>query len=214
MRKPAIPLTITLILIAGTVLATTELVLKDGRVISGVEVRREGDDFYIEMEGGNTVVIPAALVAETRLIQTEPPSTYNPETGLTTREDADNQAYGQPTPPEAPGVKKAEPQDLAGGPAPTPPTTSEQLAVFGRPGNQFQQSTIDPNWKPESDWETDPEKTNNFAPSEWAQAPIDPDWEPESDWDMDPTEKNNFAESQWAQSTIDNSWTPTDGFAR
>ncbi len=202
------------LLLAGTVLATSELVLRDGRVISGVDVRREGDEFHVEMEGGNTVVIPAALVAETRLIETEPPPTYNPETGLTTRDDADNQAYGQPTPPEAPAVKVAEPQELAGGPPTSPPTTSEQLKVFGRPGSQFQRGTIDPKWAPESDWDMDPETTNNFAPTEWAQAPVDPNWVPESDWDMDPTEKNAFAPSQWAQSTIDNQWVPNDGFAR
>jgi hypothetical protein len=213
LRKRPVLFLITL-LIAGTVLATSELVLRDGRIISGVEVRREGDEFHVEMEGGNTIVIPSALVAETRLIETEPPPAYNPVTGLSTREDENSRSFGQPTPPEAPAIKTGEPQELGNVPAMRPPTTSEQLAAFGRQGNQFQQGTIDPYWRPESDWEMDPEKTNNFAPSEWAEAPIDPDWVPESDWDMDPTAKNEFAPSEWAKSTIDNEWVPTDGFAR
>jgi len=51
LRKLAIPLAVTLILIAGTVLAPSELVLRDGRIITG-EVRRRGDEFHVEMESG------------------------------------------------------------------------------------------------------------------------------------------------------------------
>ena len=112
MRKRAVSFLISLIVVAGTVLATSELVLKDGRVISGVEVRRKGDEFHVEMEGGNIVVIPSVLVAETRLIETEPAPRYDPVTGLTTREDS--KVLSQPTPPDAPAVKTAEAQELGG----------------------------------------------------------------------------------------------------
>ena len=93
-----------------------------------------------------------------------------------------------------------------------PPTTSEQLGVFGRPGNQFQKGTIDPNWHPENAYDPN---ANVLADSEskWVEPPIDPNWKPESDYTQD-SDVSDFNRSRWAQSPIDNSWTPTDGFKK
>ncbi len=46
--------------------AASSLVLNDGQVIKGSEIRREGDSYLVTMTGGNTVAFPAALVKEVK----------------------------------------------------------------------------------------------------------------------------------------------------
>jgi hypothetical protein len=101
------------------------------------------------------------------------------------------------------------PRNLAGHEAKVP-TPSEQLEVLGEPA-RFQKSIVDSTWVPESDWDMDPEKQNNFRPSTWQESPIDPNWKPTSAWDES---KDVMARgrSTWQKSPIDSSWTPTDGF--
>ena len=91
-----------------------------------------------------------------------------------------------------------------------PPTTSEQLEAFGRPGNQFQKSPMDPNWTPKNAYDRDVDVLASSR-SKWAESPMDNEWVPESGFrHSDPT--NNFNQSKWAQSPMDNEWVPQDGF--
>ena len=205
-----------LVLTIGIVVATSKVVLQDGRVIEGIEVRREGDNYVIVLANGQAIVLPAALVKMVGLggepepePGSEEESGYDPRTGLTRREPED---LGAPLPEGASGTIYSEPRQLAGEPA-RMPTTREQLAVLGEPA-EFQKDIIDNSWEPTSDWDMDPEKQNNFAPSKWSKDIVDNSWEPTSDWDMDPEKQNNFAPSKFSESIIDNSWTPTDGFAK
>ena len=162
------------VLLSAITMAATgqaELELVDGRVLSGTEVRRDGDVYVLMLENGETVTLPVELVATVRL-------TGKGET-------------------------------LAGGDV-RPPTRSEQLEVLGEP-SRFQQNIIDSTWTPESDWDMDPERQNNFRPSTWSKSPIDPSWKPESSWDAG---EDVLADSRstWQKSPIDSKWTPTDGF--
>ncbi len=218
MSKCSIAFVLAVVLAVGIVVATTEVVLQDGRVIAGIEVRRDGDNYIVVLENGQAIVLPAALVKTVRLggepepepePEPEEEPRYDPRTGLTRGEP---QQLGAPLPKGAVGVVYSEPRQLAGEPV-RAPTTSEQLAVFGEPA-KFQKNIIDPTWHPSSDWDMDPEKQNNFAPSTWSKDIVDHSWEPSSDWDMDPEKQNNFAPSTFSKSIIDNSWTPTDGFAK
>jgi hypothetical protein len=112
--------------------------------------------------------------------------------------------------PPAIGFERGKPQTLAGDEV-RPPTPREQTAALGEPA-QFQKSIVDNEWRPESDWDMDPRKQNNFAPSTWSEDIVDSSWTPTSDYDQQKgvLEPGN---SSWSENIIDNSWQPTDAFA-
>ncbi len=162
--------------------------LTDGRVLKGRDVRRDGDTFLLSLDGGAVVPVPAELVAEVGIESApEPP----------------------PLPEKVPGLTYGEPQTLAGAPV-TPPTTSEQLAVFGEPA-KFQPDIVKSSFQPKY-WVPDPEQ-NNWNPSTWAQSSIDPNWQPTSAFDPN---KDVLADSRstWQKSSIDSTWVPQDGFKK
>jgi hypothetical protein len=108
-------------------------------------------------------------------------------------------------------LKVGEPEVLAGPPEiPRPPSREEQLKVLGKPA-EFSQGVVDPTWYPTSDWENNPRKKNNFAPSRWSRSLIDYEWDPELAYDPD-ADVSNFNPSTWSQSLIDVIWYPEDGF--
>jgi hypothetical protein len=189
--RAIVPVTAALVLALVLGLASLSpraatLRLKDGRVLEGVDVRRDGNEFLLHLEGGAVIPVPVQLVEEV---------------GLSAK---------RPEPPEqVPGLTYTEPQQLAGTPV-EPPRTEEQLAVLGPPA-QFQPDVVRPTLQP-SYWVPDPEQ-HNWAPSKWAEGPIDPDWQPTNAFDPD---KDVLAEgrSTWRKAPIDSSWTPTDGFKK
>jgi hypothetical protein len=187
-RRRAILALLGVLAIATPAAADVQLILRDGRVLEGSEVWREQGNYYLRVEGGGVVSIPEALVDRVGLVE------------LTEE------------PPEGPsGIRSAPPEQLAGEPTRVP-HPEQQLAAFGEPA-RFQRGVIDPNWHPESDWDSnhnDPSR-NDFAPSEWADSIVDTDWQPESAFDEDHTQ---FAPSAWQQGVIDSSWAPQDGFAK
>ena len=185
-------LMVALALVGSAVLAGAELLLTDGQLLEGVNVRRDGDVYLVSLEAGGVLTIPVALVKEVRL-------------------------GGAPDPPpeparQAPTAFRNEGAETLAGTPVTPPKTSEQTAVFGKPA-KFQSGIRDPNWHPTSDWDNDPTKNNNWAPSKWADDIIDSNWEPESAFDAD---KDVLAsgKSTFSDSIIDNSWQPEDGFKK
>jgi hypothetical protein len=197
------------IVAAGAAVATTELFFRDGRTMSAADARREGDDYVVTLESGDTIVVPVALVERIALSQTpEPPPEDEPS-----RYGPDGTRYAEPETlaGTAPNLRQAGPETLAGVRV-DPPATGEQLAVFGEPA-RFQQGVVDSTWHPTSDWNMDPETQNNFAPSKWAEDIVDHDWEPESAFDAD-EDVLAGSRSTFQQGVIDSSWAPTDGFAR
>ena len=132
------------LVLAGPVLAGTELVLEDGRVLQGVDVRRDGDLYLLEQESGGVLPIPVELVREVRLKQDRPKP--DPRTGITYREP--ETLAGSSKRPQ--GVVPGEPEVLAGRENKTP-TRSEQLGALGSP-SKFSKGIIDPSWTPSSDW--------------------------------------------------------------
>jgi hypothetical protein len=168
--------------------AKASLKLKDGRVLEGTDVRREGDLYILTIEGGAVVPVPAALVVEVG-IESEP---------------------GDPAADELPtGLTYAEPQTLAGGPV-EPPRTEDQLAVFGEPA-KFQQDVVHTTLEP-SYWVLDPAE-NNFNPSTWSESPIDSEWHPTSAFDPN-EDVMKASESTWSKGPIDSTWVPQDGFKK
>jgi hypothetical protein len=171
-------------------LADAFLRLTDGRVLDGLDVRRDGDMYLLELAGGTVVPVPVSLVAEVGIKGTPAPPPVVPE--------------GVPT-----GLTYSEPRLLAG-PEVKPTTPNEQLAVFGKPA-EFQPNVVTTTLGP-TYWAPDPAQ-HNWAPSQWAKAPIDSEWHPTSAYD--PNENVMAAgEAKWANSIVDSSWAPTDGFAK
>lgn len=191
------------------VFGETELVLIDGRVLKGTDVRRDEGVYVLTLESGEEVVLPEGLVEAVRLTG-EGRTPRRTDEGLTVGTEPGTVA-GTPIPEGPTGIRVAEPETLAGQPV-RPPTPSEQLEVFGPPA-QFQEGgRLSEPWRPESDWDMDPEN-NNFNPSTWVQAPTDPTWQPESAWDPD-EDVLAPSRSTWQKSVIDPTWTPTDGFKK
>jgi hypothetical protein len=161
--------------------------LSDGRVLEGVDVRRDGDLYMLELEGDTVIPIPAMLVAEVGI-------SGKPE----------------PPPPVVPtGLTAAQPQVLAGVEV-APPTPESQTAALGRPA-KFQKNVVQGSLGP-TYWELDPSE-HNFAPSSWQTAPIDSSWTPTDGFDSSPSTMKG-TESKWQNSIVDSSWAPSDGFAK
>ena len=101
-RRPTIVPCIVLLLLAldaTAVQAGAELVLKDGRTISGTEVRRQGTNYNLTLEDGQVLTFPIELVRELRLAE-----------------------EGPLQPPPAPTAMRSEgPEVLAGPPDPVEP---------------------------------------------------------------------------------------------
>jgi hypothetical protein len=193
-----LPLTAALVaLTAGGIallppVRSASLKLTDGKVLEGRSVRRDGDVYLLEIEGGSVVPVPVALVEEVGIggePEPEPPAEQVPE--------------------QVPGLTYGKPQQLAGT-AVEAPSTHAQLAVLGEPA-RFRQNVVESNLKP-SYWVPDPSE-HNWAPSEWADGVVDPTWTPESAFDPDEDVLED-SRSTFQKGTIDSSWVPEDGFKK
>lgn len=192
----------------GPLLADFELLLEDGRVLNGVDVRREKGEYLLQMADGQTVSIPEELVAEVRItaghaagfgmVEAEPQQLEGDAVDL----DDENRP--------ASGMVRGHAEVLAGEEI-RPPRTSEQTKALGPPA-EFSKGVIDPTWRPESVFNASNDVTN-FNPSTWAEDIVDHSWTPSSDYTQK-SDVSNFAPSTWSESIVDNSWKPTDGFSK
>ena len=199
--------TLALIAIVMPTPGDTELQMVDGRVLRGTDLRRDNGTYVLTLESGAEIALPMELVESVRLVETdEPDEEWSPED---VHSGQPTELTGRPVPEGPTGLRSGGPQTLAGRTV-TPPRTSEQLEVFGEPA-RFQEDIVDNRWEPQSDWEMNPEKQNNFAPSSWSKGVIDPNWEPKSAFDPQKDVLKN-SRSTWSRSIVDSSWEPTDGF--
>jgi hypothetical protein len=168
--------------------SASAVVLQDGQVFSGIDVRRQGEEVLLTLEGGNVISLPASIVKEIRL-----------------------SGDGSQAKKEAPSAFRDEGPEVLAGEEVRAPRTSEQVANAGST-SRFQEDLVDSDWQPTTDWDMDP-SNNDFAPSTWSKGPVDPDWRPESAFDA---RQDVLAEgrSGWQKSIVDPSWKPEDGFRR
>jgi len=205
---------VVLVLVVSSALAGVELVLKDGRVLDGVDVQREGDLYLLTLDSGGVVPLPAELVDRVRLsfaggtkkktrVDGAPPGVVRGEAETIGGQILDEEHRG-PT-----GMRTGTAQTLAGQSV-RPPTPSEQTAALG-PAAQFQKDIVRNDWVPTTDWNMDPHEQNNFAPSTWSKSIVDSDWQPTSAFDP---KDDVMAESRssWQQGLSDPTWRPVDGF--
>ena len=162
------------------------LVLTDGRVLEGSDVRRAGTTYQLTLAGGEVVSLPEALVREIRLTDDAPPA------------------------PAPTAIRPAPPETLAGDPASRrPPPTDAQRRALG-PRATFVEPAIDPFWRPEPS--VDP-SLDVFAGSRSSFVPprVDPNWSPLSAFDG---RRDALAGSRSAfvPRAVDPFWRPSDGF--
>jgi len=182
--KQTLFLLLALIVFVTGLHGAVEIVLADGQVIKGADVRRDGDLYIIELESGGLFTVPFSLVHQVRLIEDDRPQ-RSPE-----------------------GWTYAEPQQLAGNPV-EPLRPSDAQEVFGEP-SRFQPNVVDPNWRPESGFPD--EDVLAGSRSTFRESIIDPSWKPKSafpDRDVLKGSRSTFQES-----IVDNTWVPEDGFKR
>ena len=207
--KRILTIWLTLLLAGGIAWADFELLLEDGRVLSGVDVRRQKGEYALKMADGQTISIPEELVAEVRITagyaqefgmvnDAQPLQVAGDEIDL----DDENRPFS--------GLTKGQPEQLEGDPV-RPPRTAEQTKALGPPA-EFKRDIIDPNWRPESVFNASNDVTN-FNPSTWSESIVDNSWVPESDYTQK-SDVSNFAPSTWSDGVVDNSWKPSDGFSK
>ncbi len=166
--------------------AEAEIVLVDGRTLSGTEVEFVEGRFSLTTATGEVVPIPAELVKELR---------------LRGRDSAERDA--------SPGLRPARPEVLAGPPeAARPLTPSEALAAFRRPAARFRPSIVESGWKPSESWLS---PAAALSPVRWARPLVETLWRPVSAFPKDFTE---FNPARWARTIVRSEWYPTDGFRR
>ena len=188
----AAPLLGVLLLAAvGSARAGAEIVLRDGQILTGKDVQKDGAVYKLKLEDGRELSVPVALVRELRLSSERGEVTATPEGGAPA-----------PAAPTQPGSTVSEPTNLAGG-VMSRSSLPDGGVSAGNPVTPFAQ------WEPKSDW---PKQGSEWPKSDWPK-PEDPKtiWTPESSLKPD---QSNFNPSTWSKSGINQDWTPTDGFRK
>ena len=183
MRSLAGPASVAALLLVGALAeASSSLVLTDGQIIKGIEVKRLGDSFLVTMAGGNKVAFPAALVKEVKIEEDPPAKTL-------------------------PRLDDSGPKTLAGPDTFASQDRKDQLKVFGPP-TRWSKDVIDPTWVPTSAYDPDKDVLAGSR-STWSKSAVDTTWMPKSVFDLD---KDVLAGSRstWTKSVIDTTWRPKD----
>ncbi len=188
-------LALATLLSAGASADEVVLVLEDGQELTGIDVERTPEAYVLTLATGDKLSLPASLITEVRLSAEGTPE-----------ED-------EPKPPPT-GIEVTGGKELTGAPIDgKTPRPDEQLAAFGEDNrSSFRRSTIDPIWRPSSDWNVSTDVTE-FNPARWYRAPIDASWTPRSAYDGT-VDVFSGRRASWQRSLVDSTWWPTDGFAR
>jgi hypothetical protein len=165
--------------------AGAELTLKDGTVLTGIDLELKTDGYVLRTSADAAVLVPWQLVARIRL----------------TGEDV----------PAPTGIRRTKAQQLAGPPErPETPGYREQLAAFGRPPARFQDAPIASRWRPTSSIGEHTDVTD-FNPARWYVPPLDPTWTPRSAFSR-ADDRTEFSPARWYRSPLDPTWQPVDAF--
>jgi hypothetical protein len=195
----------------GAAHADAELLLSDGRVLRGVDVKLEGGFYLIELETGEIAAIPASLVRKVHLLGTR---TTEEGTTVGTATDVARPAADQDPISRfvetRPGWQRGDPKDLAGAPWRLH-DAQRQTAVLGPPA-RFQRSPLPFRFKPVHAWDR---SINVLAAnrSKWQGTSLDPVWKPESAFDHR-TDVLAASRSTWPRAPRATSWNPSNSFSR
>jgi hypothetical protein len=174
-----------LVLAGALAEASSSLVLTDGQIIKGTDVKREGDSYLVTMLGGNTVAFPSALVKEVKF-EDDPPVVRAPQ-----------------------GFDLSGPKTLAGPGEFISQDPKDQMKVFGGP-SQWPKNVVDTTWVPTSAYDPDVDVLAGSR-STWAKNAIDTTVVPKSAYDPN-VDVMAGSRSTWAKSAVDTTWKPTDSW--
>jgi hypothetical protein len=194
------------------ILASSSVVLSDGQVIKGTDIRRDGDSYYVSLADGNTAVFPASLVKEIRIEDDAPPAPPSTQLAgpVVTPPGPDNGPPTQLAGPvvATPGTTAAKPTQLAG-PVVTAPNPADQLKVFGPP-TKWSKDAVDTTYVPKNVYDPNADVMANSR-STWSKNAVDTEWKPTNAYDPNADVMAN-SKSTWSKSAVDTTWQPQDGF--
>lgn len=201
---------VTIVGWTSPVVADAELLLTDGTVLKGVEVRLEGGFYLLELDSGEVAAIPSALVRELHLLDLRAT-----EEGTTVGVASD---VARPAPQQdplsrfvetRPGWRRGAPQDLAGA-AWRIHDAAEQTAVFGQPA-RFQQG-LPFRFKPVHAWDRSNDVLGGNR-STWQRPILDPVWKPTPAFDPR-SDVLAASRSTWPRAPRARYWNPSNSFSR
>jgi hypothetical protein len=148
--------------------AGTELVLRDGRVLSGKDVERDGGNYVLIMEDGGSITLPAELVESVRLTGEGEPRTLAGE------------PYSEPTREErlrVLGPRARFKEDIVDND--WEPSSDWEMTPEKNNFNpsKWSKPPIDPSWEPESSWDEDKDVLASGR-TKWKKSIIDSSWSP------------------------------------
>ncbi|HEX6852561.1 MAG TPA: hypothetical protein VF139_14285 [Candidatus Polarisedimenticolaceae bacterium] len=161
------------------------IVLSDGRVLEGSDLRRQGASYQLTLASGEVVSLPEGLVREIRLTDDGP----------------------KPAPT---AIRPAAPETLAGDADSRRPPSSQTLRRALGPPATFVEPKVDPSWQPAP--AVDPER-DVLAPQRSSFMPslIDPNWTPESAFDAG-IDVLASSRARFTPARVEPSWKARDGF--
>jgi len=153
--------------LAATAGGQAELELVDGRVLTGSEVRLDGDVYILTLESGESLTFPVELVKTVRLFQKG--------------ETLAGQEIDPPTKADQLEVL-GKPSQFQQGVVDSRWTPKSDWDMDPEKQNNFrpstwQESPIDPSWKPTSAWDEDKDVMARSR-STWQKSPVDSSWTP------------------------------------
>ena len=213
-RWPVTLLVLVALLVAGPAVAAFQLVLKDGRTLTGADMKRVNGNYVLIQAGGERLTLAANQVAEVRIVgddilqrETAAAEPAQGEDGAEAEEEpAGIQLAGGSV---SDRLIRSDPATVGGAEAPDMPQPPGHARPEDMPGNPDR--PLQPGeWRPEGDWgQTD----DGWLKDGWVTETPDNTWTPESDYATD-LEDNNWNPSTWTKPAIDPSWTPKDAYGR
>ncbi len=207
---PAIWTLLAVAIATPPAVADAELLLTDGTVLKGVDVRLEGGYYLLELAGGDVAAIPARAVRELHLLDSRP--TVEGTTVGVASDIARPLSEQDPLSrfiETRPGWRRGMPQDLAGSRWQLHDST-QQTAVFGE-SSRFQ-AGLPFRFTPEHAWDRSSDVLERNR-STFSRAILDPVWKPDDAFDHR-TDVLAASRSTWPTVPRPMTWNPSNSFSR
>jgi len=213
-RWPAALALLVALMVAAPALAAFQLVLKDGRTLSGVDMERVNGNYVLIQSSGERLTLAADQVTEVRIIGDDVLLKENAagnQSGAEEGDPSEAEEEDEPVGTNLAGgdvsdrIVRGEPSVLAGG---------EVMDMNNPPAEALAGDRDRPlqpgEWRPEGDWG---QNDDGWLKDGWVTETPDRTWTPDSDYATD-LEDNNWNPSTWTKPAIDPTWTPTDAYGR
>lgn len=169
---------VALMAVPAVAYASSSLVLTDGQVIKGSEIKRQGDSYLVTMSDGSTVAFPVVLVKELRFDDQGPAPTPPPDPVEKAWRDSKEQlkALGPPT------QWSPNPVDTTW----TPVSGFDlEKDVLAQSRSTWSKSAVDTTWVPKSGFDMSKDVLAGSR-STWSKDAVDTTWKPSEGFGFKP----------------------------